>query len=230
MVETDIEFYPICMLLAFILNIVIVFVLNKNKDRLVYYMLIYENIGFIYGGKLLTYLMNIDKYKNYDFLEIGFSSFGGLIGGLLMLFIFCLQFKKDFTKVFKIFMVPVPLMYSIGKIGCFLAGCCYGIKYDGFGSVVYWYANENINGISLFPVQLLESIVFFLIFIYTLKNREKNQSINIAMLICAISKFILDFFREYHVGKIITINQVLCLIFVLFSLYLMRLSKKNIDI
>ena len=59
MIDTNVPLYSIFIFLSFILNIVIICLLNKNKDKLVYYMLIYENIGFIYGGKLFTYLVNI---------------------------------------------------------------------------------------------------------------------------------------------------------------------------
>ena len=58
-------------------------------------------------------------------------------------------------------------MYAVGKIGCFFAGCCYGIEYNGFLNVTYNYSAIAPKGISLFPIQLLESIVFLIIFLYT---------------------------------------------------------------
>ena len=62
--------------------------------------------------------------------------------------------------------LPLPLLYAVGKIGCFIAGCCYGIEYYGIGNVVYNYVPKSeIIGLHLFPIQIVESIVFFLIFI-----------------------------------------------------------------
>ena len=91
MIDTDLQIYSICIFISFILNIIVICLLNKNKDRLIYYMLIYENIGFIYGGKLFTYLTNLNKYDSFDFLRIGFSSLGSLIGGILFLILFNLK-------------------------------------------------------------------------------------------------------------------------------------------
>ena len=82
-------------------------------------------------------------------------------------------------------------MYAIGKIGCFLVGCCYGIKYSGIFSVVYNYSLHAPVGVSLFPIQLVESIVFLLIFIYMLNKKLQNkfntQTIGISLCV----KFIL---------------------------------------
>lgn len=58
-----------------------------------------------------------------------------------------------------IFIYAAPLMYSIGKIGCFLSGCCEGFVYNGIGSVSYNYV-PNPTGLSYFPIQIIESITF----------------------------------------------------------------------
>ena len=137
MIDTNVPLYSIFIFLSFILNIVIICLLNKNKDKLVYYMLIYENIGFIYGGKLFTYLVNIKKYDSFNFFTLGFSSLGSLIGGILLLILFCVQFKRNIKETLSLFIKPIPLMYAVGKIGCFLVGCCYGIEYSGPFSIVY---------------------------------------------------------------------------------------------
>lgn len=225
MVNTNIQLYSICIILSFIVNAVIIFLLNKRQEKYVGYMLIYENIGFIYGGKLFTYLTNLDKYDSFDFLNIGFSSLGSLIGGLLFLLLFCIQFKKDIKRTMKMFIITIPLMYSIGKIGCFLVGCCYGIEYNGIGNIVYKYASESINGIHLFPIQLVESIVFLIIFILSI-TRKYNT--NFIILISSFSKFILDFLRSGHTNTFVSVNQLVCLIFIIVSIIMIRKNNNVI--
>lgn len=225
MVDTDLQLYSICIILSFVVNAVTIFLLNKKKEKLVGYMLIYENIGFLYGGKLFTYLTNIDKYDGFDFLSIGLSSLGSLIGGMLFLLLFCIQFKVNIKKTMKMFIITIPLMYSIGKIGCFLVGCCYGIEYNGFGNIVYKYASESINGIHLFPVQLVESIVFLIIFILSV---TRKYNISFIILISSFSKFMLDFLRSGHVNNFISVNQIVCIIFIIVSIIMIRKNNNVI--
>ena len=52
--------------------------------------------------------------------------------------------------------------------------------------------------------------------------------IMIEIIICGISKFLLDFLRYEHTIKLITSNQIMCLLLVIFSsIYLIRLNKKT---
>ena len=224
MIDTNVPLYSIFIFLSFILNIIIICLLNKNKDKLIYYMLIYENIGFIYGGKLFTYLTNLNKYDSFDFLRIGFSSLGSLIGGILFLILFCIQFKRNIKETLTLFIKPIPLMYAVGKLGCFLVGCCYGIKYSGPFSVVYNYASNDINGIRLFPVQLVESVVFMIIFILIMK---KKVNLYKTIFICSLSKFLLDYLRFKSNNMILSVNQIGCLIIMIISLILIYKSNEK---
>ena len=224
MIDTDLQIYSICIFISFILNIIVICLLNKNKDRLIYYMLIYENIGFIYGGKLFTYLTNLNKYDSFDFLRIGFSSLGSLIGGILFLILFCIQFKRNIKETLTLFIKLIPLMYAVGKLGCFLVGCCYGIKYNGPFSIVYNYASNDINGIRLFPVQLVESIVFMIIFILIMK---KKVNVYKTIFICSLSKFLLDALRFKSNNMILSVNQIGCLIIMVISLILIYKSNEK---
>ncbi len=122
-------------------------------------------------------------------------------------------------------------MYGIGKIGCSLAGCCYGIEYTGPLSISYKYSYSAPKEINLFPVQLLESIVFIIIFWYIFDKIKKLKSnsniIGQTLIICGIAKFILDYLRMNHLGKVFTINQIVSMIFVLIGFYIALLNKRN---
>ena len=60
-------------------------------------------------------------------------------------------------------------MYSIGKIGCLLVGCCYGIEYSGPFSIVYNYSYSDIVGVRLFPIQYS-----FYDYIYCCNDKENR--------------------------------------------------------
>lgn len=237
MFNTRIPLYGLMILLSLILNIIITaktYDKTKFTKEEIIGAITYEIMGIILGAKLLAFLENYQKYQGeFDFLKVGLSAYGGVIGAIIILVIFKFQFKKNLKDLFLTFALPLPLLYAVGKIGCFLAGCCYGIEYHGFGNVVYNYVSKSeIIGLHLFPVQLIESTVFFLIFIYILIKHKKNKynvkSLSIMMLLCGISKFALEFLRMSHINKIISTTQIISLIFILISIYLIIKNRKEI--
>lgn len=217
--------YPSMIVLSLIVNVIVVLIISRKfkytVDELVS-MLVMENIGIIGGGILYTYIFS--KY-------LGFSSLGGVIGGLIMLYLYSLLVKKDYKYMLILFMPSIPLMYAIGKIGCFVAGCCYGIPYDGIGHIVYHSSEVALLNTNLFPIQIVETIIFLIIFIYIISRYYKNKFsiklIMIEIIVCGIAKFLLDFLRYEHTVKVVTSNQIMCLLLVIFSgIYLIRLNKK----
>ena len=173
MFNTNFSLYVIMLIISLISNVIVVLCIykkyNLTTDETIG-ALVYENIGIIFGAKVLTYLENTNLYKNFDFLNIGFTSYGALLGAFICLFIFKIQFKKKAKDIYYTFLPSIPSMYAIGKIGCFLVGCCYGMKYSGPGSIIYNYSSIAPKNTSLFPVQILETLIFTLIFIYTIIN------------------------------------------------------------
>lgn len=232
MFNTKVPLYGIIILLALIFNIITSSVLAKKHNFDVtelISMLLYENIGIILGAKILTY---IEHYKELDFnlLKLGLSSYGGVIGAIVFLLLFAFQFKKSVKKLLFIFMPSIPLMYAIGKIGCFLVGCCYGIEYTGIGNIVYKYSIVAPLNVKLFPVQIVETIVFALIFIYMLNKSLKNQFtykvLGISFILCGISKFLLDFLRMSHFNKIISFTQIISILFIVIGMFIVNLNEE----
>lgn len=217
--------YPTMIVLSLVVNVIVVLVLARKfkykVDELVS-MIVMNNIGIISGGLLYTYIVS---------KGIGFSSLGGVIGGVIFLYLYSLITKKDYKYILILFMPSIPLMYAIGKIGCFVAGCCYGIPYDGIGHIVYHHSTVAPINTNLFPIQIVETIIFLSIFIYVIYNYCKKQcSIRLIMkelIICGIAKLLLDFLRYEHTIKLFTVNQLMCLaLIVISSVYLMKLNKK----
>ena len=238
MINTDLPIYSLIILIAFLINILVICYIAYKKDRFnmeLVYLLVFEHIGMIYGAKLYAFLSNPAHY-NYQFnlFNVGFSSVGAVIGIIIMSFIYIKIFKSSVKEIIEIFFCSIPLIYSIGKIACFLVGCCYGINYNGPFSITYMYSMHDNNGVSLFPVQILESIVFFVIFIISfrivMKGKVNNKSLGKLTIMIFVAKFLLDFLRYTHMKELISFNQIMCIPFIIVGVVLILLKKEYIDV
>ena len=237
MFNTNIPLYSIMILLALLTNVIVVMLLYKkfefSKDQIIG-ALVYENIGIIVGAKLLTFIQDYQLYGKFDFYSLGLSSYGGIIGAIICLIIFSFQFKKPIKDMLFTFMPSVPLMYAIGKIGCFLIGCCYGIEYTGWGNVVYNYSPIAHQHTHLFPVQLIEAIFFISIFVYMInkiiKNKFNWKTLGISFILCGLAKFTLDYLRISHVGIVLSLNQIISILFIIVGVILIIKNKRTLNL
>ncbi|MGN0974076.1 MAG: prolipoprotein diacylglyceryl transferase family protein [Bacilli bacterium] len=235
MIDTNIPVYDLCILLSLILNAFVISIIAKkfNYTKLeIFILILYETVGIIFGGKLLSFIENYPSYKgDIGFMVVGFRAFGAVTGALIFIYLSKFQLKKTFKELLYICLPSVPLMYAIGKIGCFLVGCCHGIEYSKIGSVVYKYSFEEINGIQLFPVQLVESIIFFIIFIFIMirykKNKINEKTLGLILILSGSAKFILYYFRMEHLNSIFTSHQILSFIFIILGIVIYLLPKKE---
>ena len=180
----------------------------KKED--IVYAILYGIIGLGIGAKLLYILTNIPfLIENYETLDLwdtllqmfkgGFVFYGGLIGGILGIFIYSKQFKVSFKDLLLILVPVIPLVHSIGRIGCLCAGCCYGMEYDGFGAITFHNSSFAPNGVPLFPMQIIEAICLFIIFIVLLVTYKRflgtYKTVGLYCILYSIVRFTLEFFR-----------------------------------
>ena len=173
---------------------------------------VYTMIFAIAGAKILFILVSLEDIielaRTIPFGKLlpmiikgGFVFYGGLIGGVLGLFVYAKQFKMDFLHLMGIYAVVLPLGHAFGRVGCFFGGCCYGIAYDGPLSHTYHVATGVAPvGVPLFPVQLLEALCLLLLFgsqmVLLLKNVQKKNIFVYNYCFCySIIRFALEFLR-----------------------------------
>ena len=200
-------------------NIIAFFVLKHEKLDFNDWMILeaYCILGGFLGAKLL-YLLG--SYKSIDWSRItdfqyfnalmlsGFVFYGGLIFGLIFVFLAGKIHKIPAGIYVRKFIFLIPFMHSFGRVGCFMAGCCYGIPYDGIGAVVFPEGSYAIPGIKLFPVQLVESACLMIIAFAILYLQIKKQwyyTVETYLILYAILRFCLenlryDAERGYYAG------------------------------
>ena len=104
-----------------------------------------------------------------------------------------------FLKYFDLVMPSVALAQGFGRIGCFLAGCCYGRETDSALGIVFHNSSYAPNGVKLLPTQLISSgLDFLLCAVLILLDRKKKGDGQIAgayLVLYSIGRFILEFYR-----------------------------------
>lgn len=129
----------------------------------------------------------------------GFVVYGGIIGGILSGYWYCRRHQLDFLKYVDLILPPGALAQGFGRIGCFLAGCCYGRQTDGPLAVVFSNSAYAPNGVPLIPTQLISSALDFLHFFvlsWLSVRCRKDGQIGAAYLICyGTGRFVMEYFR-----------------------------------
>ena len=162
-----IPLYGLFFYLALIISSAVALLICKRKSvpRFeIAYSGVYTMIGAMLGAKILFVAISLrqiidERIPIEAIIKGGFVFYGGVIGGLIGLLIYTKQFRMSILPFLDVYAVVLPLGHAFGRIGCFFAGCCYGMPYDGpFSHTYHFSLGTTPTKIPLFPVQLLESI------------------------------------------------------------------------
>ncbi len=131
----------------------------------------------------------------------GFSVLGGIIAILIALPLYLKKLTIPILPFLDLAGIYAPLTQSISRIGCFFAGCCYGITSNVPWSVMYTdkkcFAPLYIH---MHPSQLYSSILLltifgFMYFISRKKTFVSGQLFSLYLLLASLERFFVDFWR-----------------------------------
>ena len=154
------------------------------------------------------------------FVSGGFLSFGAMIGGLTGFLLYCREFGVDRDELACCLLPTAPLLLACCRIGCFCAGCCYGIPWQGPLAVVNTCSPVGVNGAPLFPVQLLAAALSLVLFVFMLAWPPLRRPAPLSRLLGAFltlysaGRFCLEFFRGDHLDRMLaglTWSQWFCI-------------------
>lgn len=157
----------------------------------VFYLVICCVLGGFAGSKLLFW---VTEWKEIladpgFFLRTmgdGFVVFGGILGGILAGYLFCRIKKLDFLEYFDLVMPSVALAQGFGRIGCLLAGCCYGAETTCPIAITFRSSDFAPNHVALIPTQIYSSLLNFIHFgILLYVARHKNLVVRWRPVTCS---------------------------------------------
>lgn len=213
---------------------------QKLDREHVFSLVIWCLLGGMLCAKFLFWITEwheIVKSPQYilDTLSDGFVVYGGIIGGILSGWLYCRSKKINFWKYFDLVMPSVALAQGFGRIGCLLAGCCYGRETNSIFSITFQNSDFAPNHVALIPTQIYSSVLDFLhfgILLYIARHKKKDGQVAACYLIFySIGRFGLEFFRgdliRGSVGMLSTSQFISLFILVAGILILVIRSKKK---
>ena len=169
-------------------------------------------MGALAGSKLLYIIVSWPQLGDTlseklahiirDF-RYGFVFFGGMIASVGALVWYIRKKKLPLLKTADFLIVGLPLGHAFGRIGCFLAGCCYGRPTDLPWGVSFTDPHSlvapELLGLPLHPTQLYEAagnfILFFLLHRASQKPHRAGTILAEYVLGYSMMRFIIEFFR-----------------------------------
>ncbi len=172
---------------------------------------VYVALGGLIGAKLLMIVFDWPDIQIFSISTLQAAGVfqGGLILALITAFVYIRHYKLPVLAVSDAFAPGVALGHSIGKLGCFAAGCCWGKECTLPWGVTFRNPEANaLTGVPLdvrlHPAQLYESIAEALLFAFLYwrysKSHPPGQIIGLYLVISSVLRFFIEFDRFHEQG------------------------------
>lgn len=189
----------------------------------------------VVGGKLLYILTELKSIIEYpaqlkDFGS-GFVVYGSILGGALGVYIYCRKKGWSILKIFDLVIPSLPLAQGFGRIGCFLAGCCYGRPTSYFIGVKFKEGSLGPVDTCVYPTQIFSSVFDFALAMFLLwydkKKRKDGRIFSLYLILYSIGRFIIEFIRDDPRGNvgILSTSQFISIFIVLFGIAMFNIDK-----
>ncbi|HTS62199.1 MAG TPA: prolipoprotein diacylglyceryl transferase [Candidatus Acidoferrales bacterium] len=179
---------------------------------------IYCALAALAGAKLMMFVIDFRYYAEHpseifalSTIRAGGVFYGGFLAALAVAVWYMRKSKLPGLKTADVFAPAIALGHGIGRIGCFMAGCCWGIECHRPWAVTFTdpVANDLVGvplNQPLHPTQLYESASEFLIFaiLYRLLRKPHAEGTILAayLALYGAARFIVEFYRHHEQGNL----------------------------
>ena len=204
-------------------------------------------ISALVGAKLLLLLVDFDRFRQnpaelFSIVRSGGVFYGGLIAAVSVAFWYMWRHKMPLWTTCDVFAPGVALGHAVGRLGCLMAGCCYGRETHVPWAITFTNpaAHDNVGtplNVPLHPTQLYESAAEALILVLLLVTEKRGRPFAgrtfwSYMVLYGISRFAIEFFRNDERGMLfgVSTSQFISLVLVPLAIgMLIYLSRRTSD-
>ncbi len=166
-------------------------------------LFLYIFLAAVVGGKVFLFFETPSLYLKEParlFTGRGFVFYGSFLFAVPTMLWYFKKAKLNTYKMLDVVAITTCLVHMFGRLGCFMAGCCYGKPTHSFFGVTFTDpACQAPLHESLFPSQLMEAGYIFLLMIFLLAIRNKRtfygQLFLLYLIFYAVGRIVLEYFR-----------------------------------
>lgn len=167
-------------------------------------------ISALIGAKLLLLIVEFDQFaanpeRLWTLVRSGGVYYGGFLLAVGVAFLYMRRHSLPLWVTCDAFAPGIALGQAVGRVGCLLAGCCYGHPTDLPWGVTFTdpIAATNVGtplGVSLHPTQLYESLAAISILVFLLLFERKGRTFHgrtfwTYLLLYPVARFLIEFLR-----------------------------------
>ncbi|MGQ9632731.1 MAG: prolipoprotein diacylglyceryl transferase [Bryobacteraceae bacterium] len=173
---------------------------------------IYCALAGIIGAKLLMVLVDFGYYRqnfreifSLSTLQSGGVFQGGLILALITAYVVARRSKLPILATADVIAPGVALGHALGRLGCFSAGCCWGLECHRPWAVTFRnpVAHELFGtplNVPLHPTQLYEAcaeaLIFGILYLRFIRPHPNGSILGLYLVLYSSARFVIEFFRE----------------------------------
>ncbi len=177
-------------------------------------------IAALVGAKALLFIVDFRHFTSswQEFTTL-LRSGGVFYGGLIAAVVVCIyQLRKHNLPLWTsgdMFAPGIALGYMVGRLGCLMAGCCYGRPTDVPWAITFTNPAANLNvgtplNVPLHPTQIYESAAGLVILAVLLLVERRGRAFAgrtfwLFVLLYSISRFIIEFYRGDDRGIVLNV-------------------------
>lgn len=182
---------------------------------------IYLIIAALVGAKLMLVAVDFNYYLSQpreimSLVRAGGVFYGGLIAAVAVALWLVRRYGLSMWNTADLFAPGIALGHVIGRLGCLLAGCCYGRPTDVPWAVTFTdpVAAANVGtplGIPLHPTQLYDAGAELLIMVLLLATERRGRPFAgrtfwLYVLLYGVSRFVVEIYRGDERGIVMGLS------------------------
>lgn len=199
-------------------------------------------LSAIIGSRVMYVLMNTAYYTRapldmFKIWEGGLVFSGGVIGVILTMLWYIKRHGLPLGKTADLWAPAIAIGQGIGRIGCFMAGCCYGKPTDSICGVVFTNPKSLATPLKvpLHPTQIYSSLSGFVIFLVVLllytKKKFEGQVFLWFLIMHSTARLAIERFRGDDrgilLGSNMSMTQLLAILILITSVGILLVVKSK---
>lgn len=204
-------------------------------------LLFYTVLSAFLGSRILYVLLHFDVFRRdplqvFKLWEGGLVFYGGLIAAAGVALGYMKWHRLPVWKLADLISPLIALGLSSGRIGCFLAGCCYGKETSLPWAVVFRNPDSLARlNVPLHPTQIYDAANGLILFFF-LSWMEKRKSFDgqifwLFLFLYSITRFFVEIFRGDPRGfvfkDLLSTSQAIGILLAIFSAFMLFYIKER---